>query len=64
MIKINVANYIIHDLSQRFPLQSELVPGVDILEVIINRWSNNQYITPSAYVKLNHPQPQNQLPIM
>lgn len=64
MIKINVANYIIHDLSQRFTLQSELVPDDDILEVIINRWSNNQYITPSAYVKLNHPQPQNQLLLM
>ncbi len=64
MIKINVANYIIHDLSQRFPMQSELVPDDDILEVIINRWSNNQYITPSAYVKLNHPQPQNQLLLM
>ncbi len=64
MIKINVANYIIHDLSQRFPMQSELVPDDDILEVIINRWSNNQYITPSTYVKLNHPQPQNQLLLM
>lgn len=55
MIKVNVANYIINDLSKRFPMQNEGVVDTEIIDVLIDRWSNRHYITPNNAVKRNHP---------
>lgn len=64
MLKVNVANYIIHDLSKRFPLQNENIVDQDIIEVLVDRWSNHQYVAPNSSVKLNHQQNHNNLYLM
>ena len=64
MIKVNVANYIIHDLQKRFPMQNENIVDTDIIDALIDRWSHHQYVAPNSSVKLNHPPSQNNLYLM
>ena len=64
MIKVNVANYIIHDLQKRFPMQNENIVDTDIIDVLVDRWSHHQYVAPNSTVKLNHPPSQNNLYLM
>lgn len=64
MIKVNVANYIIHDLQKRFPMQNENIVDTDIIDALIDRWSHHQYVAPNSTVKLNHPPSQNNLYLM
>ena len=64
MIKVNVANYIIHDLQKRFPMQNENIVDTDIIDALIDRWSHHQYVAPNSSVKLNHPPSQNNLYVM
>ncbi len=60
MVKVNVAQYVIHDLLNRFPLNHENVADNDIIEALVDRWSKNKYITPNPTVKTNHAQTRNQ----
>lgn len=60
MVKVNVAQYVIHDLLNRFPLNSETVADEDIIEALIDRWSKNKYIVPNPSIKANHAKTHNQ----
>lgn len=51
-MKVNVANYIITDLSKRFPLQNDSGFEDDIIDVLISKWSNKEYIMPNRQIKL------------
>lgn len=64
MLKVNVANYIINDLSKRFPMQSETVVDKDIIDVVINEWSNRRYVVPGGISKERAKVPHNHLYLM
>lgn len=64
MLKVNVANYIIHDLSKRFPMQNETVVDPEIIEVVIDQWSNKRYVVPNGVVKKHKEAPKNHLYLM
>lgn len=64
MIKVNVANYIINDLSKRFPMQNETVVDSEIIDVVLKNWSNKRYVAPNASVKPRHVPPQHNLYLM
>ncbi len=64
MMKVNVANYIIQDLSKRFPMHNESIVDNDIIDVLVDRWSNRRYVAPNASVKLHHQPPHNNLYLM
>lgn len=64
MIKVNVANYIIHDLQKRFPLQNENIVDTDIIDVLVDRWSQHRYVAPNSTVKLHHQPSQNTFYLM
>lgn len=59
MIKVNVANYMISDLSKRFPFQSENIVDDEIIDVLIDRWSNKKYVVPNSSERFYHNPPQN-----
>jgi hypothetical protein len=60
MTKVNVAQYIMHDLLNRFPLNNEIMVDEDIIETLIDRWSKNKYITPDRSIRTHHAQAHNQ----
>ena len=60
MVKVNVAQYVIHDLLNRFPLNNENMIDEDIIEALVDRWSRNKYITPNPSIKANHTKVHNQ----
>ncbi len=42
-MKANVANYIIQEMSSRFPMRSEDVVNADLIDAVIDDWSNNRF---------------------
>ncbi len=60
MTKVNVAQYIMHDLLNRFPLNNEIMVDEDIIETLIDRWSKNKYISPDRSIRTHHAQTHNQ----
>ena len=60
MVKVNVAQYVIHDLLNRFPLNNEAISDEDIIEALVDRWSKNKYINPNPVVKAHHAKIHNQ----
>lgn len=55
-MKVNIANYIYSDLLKRFPLQDEGIVDSDIIDVLIKKWANKEYIVPDSSLKLHHKQ--------
>ena len=43
-MKANVANYIIQEMSSRFPMRSEDVVNADLIDAVIDDWSNNRFL--------------------
>lgn len=64
MIKVNVANYIINDLSKRFPMQNETIIDSEIIDVVVNRWSNRRYVAPNTTIHQHHQPPHTNLYLM
>lgn len=42
-MKVNVANYLIGDLSNRFPISSRNPIDNDLIDVMVDKWSKRQY---------------------
>ena len=57
MTKVDVANYMIQDLSRKFPLQEEGIVDEEIIDILVDSWSKKRYITPNSSLKFHH-QPQ------
>ena len=49
-MKVNIANYLIEDLSNRFPITNTGAIDNDIIEVMVDNWFNNRYHVPSFNV--------------
>ena len=64
MLKVNVANYIMTDLSKRFPMQSETVVDDEIIDVVVDQWSNHRYVVPGGISKKRVEVPKNHLYLM
>ena len=60
MVKVNVAQYVIHDLLNRFPLNNENVSDNDIIEALVDRWAKNKYVTPNPTIRAKHTKSHNQ----
>ena len=54
MVKVNVAQYIIQDLSKRFPIGDESIPEEEIIDSLVDRWAKQKYITPTHSIEFNH----------
>lgn len=52
-MKANVANYLIQDLTSRYPINNEDVFDSDLIEVVIDDWANNKFFTNGHNVKFN-----------
>ena len=46
-MKVNIANYLIEDLSNRFPMAHTGIIDNDIIDVMVDGWYNHRYHTPS-----------------
>ncbi|MBR1605426.1 MAG: hypothetical protein IJ660_04900 [Alphaproteobacteria bacterium] len=54
MTKVTIANYLIGNLSNRFPfVQTDLLDH-NIIEVMVDGWQKNQYQTPDFNVWEEH----------
>lgn len=53
-MKVNVAQYVMNDLANRFPMNNEKIADGEIIDVLIDQWSKRKYVAPSSSVKLNH----------
>lgn len=45
-MKVNIANYLIEDLSNRFPITNTGVIDNDIIDVMVDGWHNNRFHSP------------------
>lgn len=52
-MKANVANYLIQDLTSRYPIKNDDVIDSDLIEVVIDDWANNKFFTNGYNVKFN-----------
>ena len=52
-MKANVANYLIQDLTSRYPIKNDEVIDSDLIEVVIDDWANNKFFTNGYNVKFN-----------
>lgn len=43
MVKVTIANYLIGNLSNRFPIAQAGILDHDIIDVMINSWEHNRY---------------------
>ena len=50
MTKVTIANYLIGNLSNRFPFVQTGLIDHDIIEVMVDGWQKNQYQTPDFNV--------------
>lgn len=55
-MKVNVANFIYQDLLKRFPLENGQVVDKEVIDVLVNKWANKEYLTPDSSLKLHHKQ--------
>lgn len=53
-MKANVANYLIQDLSSRFPIKGEDMINADLIDVVIDDWSNNRFLSTRDFIKLRN----------
>lgn len=60
MVKVNVAQYIIQDLSKRFPIGDENISEEEIIDSLVDRWAKQKYVSPTHSVKFNHSVARNQ----
>lgn len=42
-MKANVAHYIIQEMSNRFPMRSEDIVHADLIDAMLDDWSNNRF---------------------
>ncbi len=63
-MKTDVANFLIHDIKNRYPLREDNIVDGEIIDVLIDRWSNQKYVAPRATMRLNHPPTHNHLYLM
>lgn len=45
MSKITIANYLINDLSKRFPFEQSGIIDHDVIDIMIQNWDNHCYPT-------------------
>ena len=55
-MKVNIANYVYHDLLNRFATQNDETVDSDLIDVLISKWSNKEYFLPDSSLKLRHKQ--------
>jgi hypothetical protein len=55
-MKVNVANYVYADLLKRFPLSSEQAVDSDLIDVLIQKWANKEYLSPDSTLKIHRKQ--------
>ena len=55
-MKVNVANYVYADLLKRFPLSGEQAVDSDLIDVLVQKWANKEYLSPDSTLKLYHKQ--------
>ena len=46
MTKVTIANYLIGDLSNRFPITQAGIIDHDIIDVMVDGWQHNRYQVP------------------
>lgn len=63
-MKVNIANYLIEDLSNRFPISNTGIIDNDIIDVMVNGWFNNRYHTPSFNIAADEKHSQKQRLLM
>ena len=51
-MKVNVANYVYADLLKRFPLQSDQIVDSDVIDVLLHKWANKEYLSPDSMLKI------------
>jgi len=56
-MKVNVANYIYADLLKRFPIQNDKIVDYDIIDVLVKKWENKEYLSPDSNLKFHHSTP-------
>jgi len=42
-MKVNVANYLIGDMSRRYPIKNRTPVDNEIIDVMVDRWSKKQF---------------------
>lgn len=63
-MKANVANYIIQEMSNRFPMRSEDIVHADLIDMVLDNWSNNRFASCGKDLKFNHKNPSPQKYLM
>ena len=63
-MKVNVAQYFMHDLANRFPMHNEKIIDNEVIDVLIDHWSKRRYVVPNAAVKINHRTPEHKSYLM
>jgi hypothetical protein len=53
-MKVNVAQYVMNDLTNRFPMQNEDVVDREVIDFLVEGWSKRKYVTPNAAALQNH----------
>lgn len=53
-MKVNVANYVYADLLKRFPLEGEQAVDSDVIDFLVRKWANNEYLSPDSTLKIHH----------
>ena len=53
-MKVNVANYIYQDLAKRFLLREDGTVDKELIDMLVNKWSNKEYINVDSSLKLHH----------
>lgn len=55
-MKVNVANYVYADLLKRFPLSGEQAVDSDVIDVLVQKWANKEYLSPDSTLKIRRKQ--------
>ena len=55
-MKVNVANYVYADLLKRFPLQNDQIVDSEVIDILLHKWANKEYLCPDSNLKLHRKQ--------
>ncbi len=55
-MRVNIANYIYTDLLKRFSAQNDKIIDSDVIDILVSKWANREYLAPDSSLKLHHKQ--------
>lgn len=57
MLKVDVATYLLNNLSNRFPIKNEEIVDQDLIGAVVDRWAMKKFLPASTHMPFSEDAP-------